>query len=328
MRILIVRPGAIGDTLLALPVIRKLREQYKNPHITFVGNAAVLPLALATGLVDEISDYEDVRWSALFSSAGSSRLSLLPVDMGGDKLVVTGRDKPQPLQAICWLRDPDGVVERNLRAAGVQQVIIAPGRPPENERTHIIEYLAQTIGMQIDSEHTSTMNREPTIVVRDDNSYLPPLYDLAIHPGSGGARKCWPVSSFMAVMQRLRQSGCRVLLLGGPADHERIDELRQKCQPPDILLDAPLLEVARYLRQCRRYLGNDSGITHLAALLGIPTIALFSASDPAVWHPVGPSVTILYAPRWEEITVDQVVENVQRARATARDYLYPRASGG
>jgi heptosyltransferase-3 len=318
MRILIIRPGAIGDTLLALPVIRKLREQYKSPHITFVGNAAVLPFALSTGLLDEVSDYEDVRWSALFSSAGRSRLSLSSVDL-----------------AICWLRDPDRVVERNLHAAGVQQVITAPGRPPENGCVHIIEYLAQTIGMQIDSEHTSTinrgstMNREPTAIsVRDENSHLLPLYDLAIHPGSGGARKCWPVSSFMAVMQRLRQSGCRVLLLGGPADHARIDELRQKCQPPEILLDAPLIEVARYLRQCQCYLGNDSGITHLAALLGIPTIALFSASDPIVWHPVGPSVTVLYAPRWEEITVDQVVENVQRARATARDCPYPRASGG
>src|SRR5579872_5159950 len=107
MRMLIIRPGAIGDTLLALPVIRALRDSHNelgsydnelgsHPRITFVGNAAVLPLMLASGLVEEDSDYEDIRWSALFSME-TSRLIPMPVDL-----------------AICWLRDPDGVVERNL----------------------------------------------------------------------------------------------------------------------------------------------------------------------------------------------------------------------
>lgn len=136
------------------------------------------------------------------------------------------------------------------------------------------------------------------------------IYDVAVHPGSGGSRKCWPVSSFAAVIRLLRRLDRRVLLLGGPADHERIEILQQEQSTPTMLLDAPLLEVARHLCQCGCYLGNDSGITHLAALLGVPTIAMFRASDPAVWHPVGPSVMVLYAPRWEEITVDQVVKTV------------------
>ncbi|MGB8343957.1 MAG: glycosyltransferase family 9 protein [Ktedonobacteraceae bacterium] len=287
MRILIIRPGAIGDTLLALPVIRALRERYAYPHITFVGNAAVLPLVLASGLVEAVSDYEAIRWSVLFS-VGSLYLAPMPFDL-----------------AICWLRDSDGLVERNLRAAGVQQVITAPGRPPEGERVHIVDYLAQTVGASMGNGQVAL------ITAPGYQSNLPPLYDVAIHPGSGGARKCWPVSSFAAVIQRLRERACRVLLLGGPADHERIDALRHMLTcTPAMLLDAPLLEVARYLCRCRSYLGNDAGITHLAALLGVPTTALFSASDPAVWHPVGPSVTIIHAPRWEEITVEQVVENV------------------
>lgn len=318
MRILIIRPGALGDTLLTLPVLRGLREYFRNElgshsHITYVGNAAALPLMHASGQVEEVSDYEDVRWSALFS-VGMPRMASMPVDL-----------------AICWLRDLDGAVERNLRAAGAQQVIIAPGRPPENERVHIVEYLAQTIGIPMDNRQIAQA------IAPDFPSNLPFLYDVAIHPGSGGAHKCWPVASFAAVIQRLRQLDRRMLLLGGPADHERIDALRHerndsaspainreatnsainrpRCgrdqsAPTELLLDAPLLEVARHLCQCRCYLGNDAGITHLAALLGVPTIALFSASDPAIWHPVGPSVTVIYAPRWEEITVEQVVAKI------------------
>jgi len=292
MRILIIRPGAVGDALLALPVIQALRTHYTNPRIIFVGNAAVLPLMLASGLVEEVSDYEDTRWSALFSVEAQFIASNLIAPSSVDL-------------AICWLRDPDGIVERNLRAACVLQVIVAPGRPPEGKRVHIVDYLAQTVGMSRDDGQIFTIN------AGGYGENLPIIYDLAVHPGSGGARKCWPASSFAAVIQRLCERERHVLLLGGPADHERIDAIRRALTcAPAILLAAPLLEVARALRQCRSYLGNDSGVTHLAAMLGVPTIALFSASDPAVWHPMGPSVEVLYAPRWEQMTIDRVLARV------------------
>jgi ADP-heptose:LPS heptosyltransferase len=56
MHILIIRPGTIGDTLLTFPIIQALKAQYTNPHVTFIGNRAVLPLALAYGIVDEAFD--------------------------------------------------------------------------------------------------------------------------------------------------------------------------------------------------------------------------------------------------------------------------------
>ncbi len=68
--ILVIRPGAVGDTLLALPIIQAIRKAYNNPHITFAGNPTVLPLALATGLVDEASDFGLLKWSSLFSPSG------------------------------------------------------------------------------------------------------------------------------------------------------------------------------------------------------------------------------------------------------------------
>ena len=66
MHLLITRPGAIGDTLLTFPVLRALRTQYSNPHITLVSNAAVLPLTLDFCIGDEVSDYGHPQWSNLF----------------------------------------------------------------------------------------------------------------------------------------------------------------------------------------------------------------------------------------------------------------------
>jgi ADP-heptose:LPS heptosyltransferase len=143
---------------------------------------------------------------------------------------------------------------------------------------------------------------------------LRPNQRVAIHPGSGGAQKCWPISSFAAIIKYLWQQSYPVLLLAGPADHKRVAELHKLLpSPPQAymlhrLIDAPLLEVAQYLQQCRCYLGNDSGITHLAAMLGIPTIALFGPSDPAVWRPPGPSVDVIYKPMLAQLPVEIVIE--------------------
>jgi heptosyltransferase-3 len=300
MNIVIIRPGAIGDTLLTFPLLRALRTRYPNPYITFVGNIAVLPLALEAGLVDAISDYQALQWSELFSDAGIQAPKL-----GG---LLSGADL-----VIGWLRDADHVVERNLREAGARQAIIAPGRPPEGERIHIMDYLARTIGME-GVPRTFYLDRSRI----DGVHHIERRAIIAIHPGSGSSRKCWPVEQFAGVIERLWQQRQEVLVVGGPADGKRLAYLRQRLLPPApgllvTLEDAPLIEVARQLQQCRCYLGNDSGITHLAAMLGLPIVALFGPSDPLVWHPVGPDdrlIRVLFEPDLAHLPVDVVMDEI------------------
>ena len=332
MNILIVRPGAIGDTLLTFPVLKALREHYPNPHITFVSNANVLPLAVAFGLAEAVSDYGHVQWGELFSTTGiqtpAVREQLQDIDL-----------------AICWLRDTDGLVEGNLRTAGIGRVIVAPGRPAEGMHMHVVEYLAQTIGVSVgvkrgkewdgsygrDSSRPS--GRCPDIPGRDESrpyeGFSPGRMEslrnapIAIHPGSGGAQKCWPTQRFATVIEwlwslnGLRGDSHSVLLLAGSADQERLHDILDSIgHPPKpdmlkVLVHAPLLEVAQQLQQCRCYLGNDSGITHLAAMLGVPTVALFGPSDPATWHPVGPSVRVIRAQVLEHLGSDVVIEALE-----------------
>jgi heptosyltransferase-3 len=368
MNLLIIRPGAIGDTLLTFPVLRALRTQFTNPHITFVSNANVLPLAVSFGLAEEVSDYGHMQWGELFSTTGihtpAVREQLLHTDL-----------------AICWLRDSEGLVERNLRKAGVRQVVVAPGRPAEGMHIHVVEYLAQTVGVFVGPFVTCPPGRIPRFIVGElaervlipscpppqcrggcvaGWGSLPPPAErvsilrpsgkstagvkrgkewdrglsprrieslhnapIAIHPGSGGAQKCWPTQCFATVIKwlwslnGLGRHSHSVLLLAGPADQERVHDILDSIgYPPElamlkVLVDAPLLEVAQQLQQCRCYLGNDSGITHLAAMLGVPTIALFGPSDPAIWHPVGPSVQVIRAQALERLGSDMVVEALE-----------------
>ncbi len=303
-RLLIMRPGAIGDTLLAFPTIQALRAQYLDPHVTFVGHPTLLPLVRACGLAEEVSNYGEAQWSELFLT--SARIAA----RGGSRLhgLLQNMDR-----ALCWLSDPDGIVTQNLRAAGIKRVIVASGRPPAGEQIHEAQYLAHTAGVQID------LDRPPLISLPSPAAgmQLDQLDRIAIHPGSGGTRKCWPVAHFAAIVIALWRRHVPVLLLGGPADYDRLDELQQQLGAPpqadllSVLIDAPLLDVARQLQTCRGYLGNDSGITHLAAMLGVPTIALFGPSSPAVWRPLGPSVIVLHEPDLDHLHMDVVMDTIE-----------------
>jgi heptosyltransferase III len=326
--ILVIRPGAIGDALLTFPILKVLRQQYDSTRIILVSNAQVLPLALVFGVAEQVFDFQDIQWSELFSSNGirtsSTRNLLAQIDL-----------------AICWLRDPYGIIEHNLKTSGIEHLIIAPGRPSTGEHLHIIDYLARTIelsdkslsttigarvddvrlgeplwspvgggyGSFIDDEPTSDDQGRATIKAHD----MTTKRFVAIHPGSGALEKCWPILRFAEVIKRLWERNHPVLLLSGPADTERVKDLLEHLSLPPtpemykMLTCAPLLEVAQHLQQCMCYLGNDSGITHLAAMLGVTTVAIFGPTDPKIWRPVGPFVKVIQGYSLEDVTVGEVM---------------------
>jgi len=108
--------------------------------------------------------------------------------------------------------------------------------------------------------------------------------DIVVHSGSGSLKKNWPF--FDELMGRL--PGSRTLPEG-----------------------LSLVELSRYLRKVRTFIGNDSGITHLAAYMGCPTIALFGPTDPRVWGPVGRRARVIWKSRLEDISVDEVLKLVE-----------------
>jgi hypothetical protein len=113
-----------------------------------------------------------------------------------------------------------------------------------------------------------------------------PREDFAvIHPFSGSPKKNWPLEKFQAMADRLSRA-MPVRWCSGEDDPPLSDAVRI----PD------LWDLACWLARARLYIGNDSGITHLAAAVGAPVLALFGpASDPAVWAPRGGNVRVA---RW------------------------------
>ncbi len=123
-----------------------------------------------------------------------------------------------------------------------------------------------------------------------------------IHPFSGSARKNWPLDRFREVSEHL---GMPVRWCAGP------EEVLQ-----DAVRFESLYELGCWLATARVYIGNDSGITHLAAAVGTPVVAIFGPTDPAVWTPRGERVSVVSSGRLEDITADEVLEVARRWSGT------------
>ena len=117
---------------------------------------------------------------------------------------------------------------------------------------------------------------------------------MVIQPGSGGLQKCWHLDNFLAVAKELRSQGVEVVFLLGPAEQERFSNatIKDINSVARCLTDLSLTQVLGLLSCANGFVGNDSGITHLSAGLGVKTLAVFGPTNPAVYGPIGPAVTV------------------------------------
>ncbi|MCX7008690.1 MAG: glycosyltransferase family 9 protein, partial [Kiritimatiellaeota bacterium] len=286
IRILVLRGGAIGDFIVTLPALRKLRDRWPQAHIELVGYPHVALLAHAAGLVDHVESLDKAEIARFFAARPC--------------FTEAQRDYLRSFHfVITYLHDPDGTVRENFRAAGAQQVLYGS---PLITAGHAVEALLkplETLALYAEEhEHPClALNAEQLAWGRDWLAAhgLGGQKLLAIHPGSGSPHKNWPLENFIAVVRQLPR-GVMPLLVLGEADDELAAPLARELPEVPRLTGCSLLEVASVLAHCAAYLGNDSGITHLAAALGLPVVALFGPSPVEHWAPRGPRVFLLQAP--------------------------------
>jgi ADP-heptose:LPS heptosyltransferase len=119
---------------------------------------------------------------------------------------------------------------------------------------------------------------------------------IIIHPGSGSKKKVWPLDRFLKLTEVLQQHlSSRILVVLGPAEGPETRKIFENERPGYFILakGLSLIQLASVMEGCRLFVGNDSGISHLAAALGIPTLAIFGPTDPRVWSPRGRNVMVI-----------------------------------
>jgi ADP-heptose:LPS heptosyltransferase len=143
---------------------------------------------------------------------------------------------------------------------------------------------------------------------------------LVIHPGSGGRAKRWSRAGFGEIARRFARRGRGVAILLGPAEEAEAGEWRRLGIRVIVGLD--LVAVAALLATCDVYLGNDSGVSHLAGAVGARGVALFGPTDPQSWRPLSRRIAALSITPWhgcEEGAPAAAVDTVDHALAHAAD---------
>jgi ADP-heptose:LPS heptosyltransferase len=128
-----------------------------------------------------------------------------------------------------------------------------------------------------------------------EHGVMPTRKPVVIQPGSGGTHKCWRLENFLSIAKTLAGKDVEVIFLLGPSEMERLSESAMAAigSAGGRLTNLPLAEVLAILSNAAGYVGNDSGITHLAAALGVRTVAVFGPTDPVLYAPIGPAVKVL-----------------------------------
>ena len=211
-----------------------------------------------------------------------------------------------------FLGEPNSNFEHNLiytaNCSGSAEIMTLALKPPKEFAGHVADFYIQQCIAQAglsaapeQAQHFDSLIKATSAdIVRGRELLLeagldPDQRPIVIHPGSGGPKKCWHLDNFSAAAQRLKSNGLQALFLLGPAEADRYGkaEIQKISSAAPCLSGLSLTEVLGLLACADAFIGNDSGITHLAAGLGIRTFALFGPTDPCLYGPIGRQVTIL-----------------------------------
>jgi ADP-heptose:LPS heptosyltransferase len=178
--------------------------------------------------------------------------------------------------------------------------------------------LALVAGHRETNDQFDDLGRLPLLKSEDQRGNLSevpsagPKKFVVVHPGSGSEKKCWPLENFLKIMEFLHQKGIDGFLVTGEAENRIESAIPALALPPgwSWLRRPPLLKLAGLLRKAAFYVGNDSGVTHLAAACGTRGLALFRRDLEVAWKPYG-RIDVLSDAELAAITLDSAIAKIR-----------------
>ncbi|HTY26001.1 MAG TPA: glycosyltransferase family 9 protein [Desulfomonilaceae bacterium] len=290
--------GALGDFLFTLPVLEALHRSYPLVRIDLWSKAehvAVLAEKTYIGKTHPPDDLELVPFfhEELWREARIPRffedaLAILIFGQAGSR-VLGGRLAERLSCPVHWIQSfPEPGRHRHVHDFLLEQCQqlgwpLKASLPDLRPTVHEVSLIKEKLGL------------------RRQTSFGQPIL---IHPGSGGLRKIWPLNKWWEILRFLRgQYHYPIYLTLGPADEQLRGFAKEAGKLEVLTLEGlTVSNLAALLSECRLYMGSDSGVSHLAALVGIPAVVIFGPTDPDIWAPRGSKVHIVKE-CWEESEV-------------------------
>ncbi|GIK15141.1 MAG: hypothetical protein BroJett003_01050 [Planctomycetota bacterium] len=307
-RTLVLHAGALGDLILTLHFIRHIRSS-QGGLVALAGRGSWSLWAARVGLVDEAVVPEQVGLQELFTPE--------PADGAVLKAFLRRFNR-----VISFLDGPGSAITASLRSVAPHAEVIGidPGPTAEtlSAGRHITEQwlgeFAAACGVSLEHLREPGSDQASFKGIRtgaDDSEGGGWVY---CHPGSGGRAKCVPLEAMERLVAALADAGHAARWMIGPDEAEQfgsaLERRLRRTAPVDFETDCDA--VVELLRRARAYIGMDAGMTHVAALRGVPTAAVFGPTDPRVWRPLGVRVRVCRFPesgepaeRWASRMLDE-----------------------
>jgi len=278
-QLLIIHQGALGDVVVTFPILKALRTAI--PRIDGICRASFGRLAVDLGVLDTSYPLESARFASLYTE----RI---------DPEVVTLMSTYHNILLFSFSE----FLERSVKRINGPRVLRVLPWPAMSPKKHVTEFLALQV------RNCDLLGKE------DRRRFSRALFHLKsgatgkrrssaraiISPGAGSVKKRWPLERFMMVAAELKKRGLQPSILLGPAEVDLEAVLQQGSQSrPQVVKTRTFQELITLLESAVIYIGNDSGVSHLAAFLGVPTLVIFGPSDPDRWRPFGNHVRIVKA---------------------------------
>ncbi|MDB6122254.1 MAG: hypothetical protein JWQ71_1247 [Pedosphaera sp.] len=283
-----------------MPALAALRQQFPQARLEVLGYPHIAQLALAGGLAADVRSIEAGALASFFARGGELSKDLMDYFSDFDLI-------------ISYLYDPDKIFETNVARCTKAQFIAGPHRPNESGGLHATEVFLKPLE-RLAIFDADTVPRLTVAKAFETNLHAGKW--LALHPGSGSENKNWPESNWAGLLNYLVQStSFQLLLIGGEAERDRLERLAKPLPQSRLKLmqSAPLPELARWMAACNSFVGHDSGISHLAAAVGLPSLILWGDTVEAVWRPRSQRLTVLRDSKGlKELSVPVVINHVEQ----------------
>jgi lipopolysaccharide heptosyltransferase II len=282
-KMLVMRPGGMGDAVLLLPVIHELKRQQPDLTITMLAEQRNAEIFRHGCGIDRVLCYDRPRellqlfrnrYDIIVDTEQSHRLS-----------AVIARTLGAPVRIGFASNDRRGLFSQGISYDG-----------EAFERLNF-ERLFVPLGYNASADGVARAFEIPTDAAKRTDALLDgcvPSGFVAVFPGASVPEKEWGTDNFAVLGERLYAQGLPIVVVGGRTEVSASSTIAARCHGLNLAGRTSLAETAAVLGRASVVVSGDSGLLHLAALLQVPTVALFGPSDPRKWAPRGPHHRLVY----------------------------------
>ncbi|MFZ0614762.1 MAG: glycosyltransferase family 9 protein [Desulfobacterales bacterium] len=278
-RLLIIHQGALGDFVVTFPVLKALAAVY--PGIDGICRSSFGRLAIDLGVLQAAFALESARFASLYTDRSEPAVDTL-ISAYGSRLLFSFSE----------------VLEKSVAKIAGGRVFRVQPWPRTTDRCHITTFLSRQVlacGL-LKGDARRRFARALSDLKTAAGGKRRPGNRVLVAPGAGSVKKRWPLADFMRVAAELKERGLDPSILLGPAEEDLAAELKKSPEwHSPIVKPATFQILIGVLESAAGYIGNDSGVSHLAAFMGLPALVIFGPSDPVRWRPFGDHVRLVRA---------------------------------